>query len=220
MDKSWFYVKNGKDKRGPIPESELRNLIESGQVLGSDLAWSEDMPDWAACHDLFGEEVAATKGGPSPLISPPSMEKPLIQTVATPLNSPRGAATFAPSTTTSEPDTEPFESYDPPAGLGGWLLFSGMTNIITGVITLLAGILLALLIIPLTYIPVGILLIFAGAACIAARTALFSMGNIDAATHLFLTKIRWYMIIYGILYAFSLVITLFALLMLREHLSA
>lgn len=45
MDKSWDYVKKGKDKLRPIPESELRNLIERSHVLGSDLAWSENMPD-------------------------------------------------------------------------------------------------------------------------------------------------------------------------------
>ena len=52
METMWYYVKNGTDKTGPVPESELLTLASSGQVLPTDLVWSEGMTDWLPLNSV------------------------------------------------------------------------------------------------------------------------------------------------------------------------
>jgi len=47
----WHYTV-GEEQYGPITLLELRKLVASGEVLGTDLVWREGMPDWTAAGDV------------------------------------------------------------------------------------------------------------------------------------------------------------------------
>lgn len=47
----WYYAK-GKNKVGPVSESEIRMLISTGTVLPSDLVWNETLEDWIEASNL------------------------------------------------------------------------------------------------------------------------------------------------------------------------
>lgn len=42
---NWYYVSNGK-QAGPVDDSELERLVQSGSVLFDTLIWREGMADW------------------------------------------------------------------------------------------------------------------------------------------------------------------------------
>ena len=47
MDKLWYYTQGAaQEKKGPVPEDEIRLLVASGQIQSSDLLWSEGMANW------------------------------------------------------------------------------------------------------------------------------------------------------------------------------
>jgi hypothetical protein len=60
---------------------------------------------------------------------------------------------------------------------------------------------------PLLYIPMGVLFILIGMACFGAKSALVGIVQVDAATELFLLKIKKYMMLYGILFIIGIVLT-------------
>jgi hypothetical protein len=47
----WFYVDAGS-QRGPLPETEFRELIERGQVTRSTLVWCEGLKEWQPLQDV------------------------------------------------------------------------------------------------------------------------------------------------------------------------
>jgi len=49
--KEWFYAK-GRNRLGPIPESELRAMLATGRVTGEDLVWNDSLEDWIAAGSL------------------------------------------------------------------------------------------------------------------------------------------------------------------------
>jgi hypothetical protein len=68
MDKLWFYARAGKDKQGPVTESELRALVARGLLKPKDLVWSEGMANWTplnACGELRPAEEAVSVPPPS-----------------------------------------------------------------------------------------------------------------------------------------------------------
>ena len=194
MEATWYYVTNGTEKAGPVPESELRSLVEQGAVSPDDLVWKDGMADWAP--------FAQALGGAAPAASP------LAAAAATPI----AAAMASPIAQPGAVGGGYQSGYEPPPGLGGWLQFVGVMTIIFGALTCLAGVVMVITIIgPLIYIPLGIALILSGTACTGARAALLNMTAIDAATDLFLCKIKRYMLIYGILYILNLVLVVIAI---------
>jgi len=50
-DREWYYAKED-EQFGPVPETELKALLQSGEVTGEDLVWADDMDDWQAAADL------------------------------------------------------------------------------------------------------------------------------------------------------------------------
>ncbi|MFH0954337.1 MAG: DUF5362 family protein [Verrucomicrobiota bacterium] len=53
MDKLWFYAKGGStDRKGPIPEYELRSLISAEQLSAADLVWTDGMGSWVPVSTL------------------------------------------------------------------------------------------------------------------------------------------------------------------------
>ncbi len=59
MDKMWYYSDNGTDRKGPVSDSELRQL----QLSPATLVWSEGMASWAPLSSL----AAPAAGAASPL---------------------------------------------------------------------------------------------------------------------------------------------------------
>jgi hypothetical protein len=65
----WFYAK-GKNTHGPVSSRELRALLATGRLLGSDRIWNESLSsDWVPAEDVpqFMGSVAQT--GPSPTVT-------------------------------------------------------------------------------------------------------------------------------------------------------
>ena len=53
MDKLWYYTQGAsQEKKGPVPESEIRSLVANGRIQPTDLLWSEGMANWAPLKDL------------------------------------------------------------------------------------------------------------------------------------------------------------------------
>lgn len=48
---SWYYAK-GRNSLGPISSQELRTMLATGRLLGSDRVWNETMADWVPAGDL------------------------------------------------------------------------------------------------------------------------------------------------------------------------
>ena len=47
----WHYTK-GRNSLGPISSQELRTMLATGRLLGSDRVWNETMSDWVPAGDL------------------------------------------------------------------------------------------------------------------------------------------------------------------------
>ena len=187
METMWHYVKNGTDNFGPVSESELLSLASSGQISPTDLVWSEGMPDWLAMNcvpALTGHPAAAplqTAGSVLPGVGPAQS---------------RPSAAFRPASRAAEI----------PAGLGGWMKFVGIMNIIGGSITCFFGVVSIITIIgPIIYVPTGVLLILAGTALTAGKSALLNADSFDPHIALFLEKLKRFMVIQGVFYIFSLI---------------
>lgn len=50
-DDEWFYAK-GKNTHGPVSSKDLRALLATGRLLGSDRIWSETLSDWVPAEDV------------------------------------------------------------------------------------------------------------------------------------------------------------------------
>lgn len=47
----WFYAK-GRNRLGPVTESELRTMLATARISGSDLVWNDSLEDWIAAGSL------------------------------------------------------------------------------------------------------------------------------------------------------------------------
>ena len=195
METMWYYVQNGTAKLGPVPESELKSLVASGQVQPADLVWSEGMEDWMAYSS-----IPALSGLVQPAAAPAG-----VAMAAAPMAGAYGAAPAA-----------ALGGYPVPGGLRGWLMFLGVMNIIGGVFAMLFALIcfvmslsqgLLLLLGGVMYIVMGCLVLFAGTALTGARNALLQVTQIDAGTELFMSKIKRYMVIQGSMIIFGVVMT-------------
>jgi len=65
MEKNWYYAENGQERKGPVPESELKRLLDAGQLPASALVWSEGMAQWTPA-----QAVKELQSNPPPV--PPS----------------------------------------------------------------------------------------------------------------------------------------------------
>ena len=79
----WFYAKNN-ERKGPVSASQLRSMVVSGEVAGSDLVWCEGMGNWISASEIqdFDSPPAGAAGagaGPpqgqhSPQVVPPGAQ--------------------------------------------------------------------------------------------------------------------------------------------------
>jgi hypothetical protein len=178
----WYYVKDGTDRQGPVTESELRNLAESGQVLTTDLVWTDGQADWQPMNVLaeFGGQPAAA---PVPVAAAPMAAAPVAAA---------GYGAVQPQI---------------PPGLAGWMTFVGVMNIIGGAFMCLVGVITVLtIILPIIYIPFGVLLILSGTALTSGKVALLTATSFDDSIELFLIKIKRFMLIFGVFYIINVVL--------------
>jgi hypothetical protein len=79
----WFYAKNN-ERKGPVSASQLRSMVVSGEVAGSDLVWCEGMGNWIPASEIqdfdsprvgaVGAEVGSPQGRHSPQVVPPGAQ--------------------------------------------------------------------------------------------------------------------------------------------------
>ena len=79
----WFYAKNN-ERKGPVSASQLRSMVVSGEVAGSDLVGCEGMGNWISASEIqdFDSPPAGAAGagaGPpqghhSPQVVPPGAQ--------------------------------------------------------------------------------------------------------------------------------------------------
>jgi len=81
-----IFIHNGGKQLGPFPESQVSEMLRTGQVTGTDLAWSEGMETWKPLS-LFAQFQA---GGPPPIPGqppvPPVVSVPPSQRKTEPLS--------------------------------------------------------------------------------------------------------------------------------------
>ena len=76
-EKYWYYVKDDK-REGPIPESKMQEMFDTGHLGSETLIWSESMTEWTPVSKV---ESFRVKSIPSPLPLPrkpppiPSLEE-------------------------------------------------------------------------------------------------------------------------------------------------
>ncbi len=109
MERLWYYAR-GQEQNGPINEAELKALLASGQITGSDLVWTDGMASWAKAESV-PDLTASANVPPSSSFEPPA-----------PASTPRAAAA----------------SNQTPQGLLGWLSFVGVMNVIYGALSCLS----------------------------------------------------------------------------------
>jgi len=67
VPQQWYYVKNGQ-RQGPVSTDQIKQLLASGQLQPSDLAWKEGMSQWVAAGTIT--ELVPVQTKPSPQLPP------------------------------------------------------------------------------------------------------------------------------------------------------
>jgi len=57
----WYYAE-GKERRGPVPDAQLRALLDSGRITRETLVWRQGMLNWAALHTVIDAGPALPPG--------------------------------------------------------------------------------------------------------------------------------------------------------------
>lgn len=71
MEKNWYYVVGGQERRGPIAEGELKQMIADGRVTLATLVWSEGMAEWAPASTIAALLPPSIPPIPSGAVPPP-----------------------------------------------------------------------------------------------------------------------------------------------------
>jgi MoxR-like ATPase len=69
MARDWHYIGGNGAQRGPVSADELKQLIESGQLAGTAMVWSQGMAQWAPIDAVKGM-IAAPEAAPAPAVAP------------------------------------------------------------------------------------------------------------------------------------------------------
>lgn len=65
MSRQWYYAQNGQ-QLGPVSGEQLRAMLVSGAVRGTDLVWTDSLPAWTPAG-----QVPALVPPPEPVYTPP-----------------------------------------------------------------------------------------------------------------------------------------------------
>ena len=63
-ERAWYYIKDNQQV-GPLPESGMQGLFDTGTLGAETLVWSEPMKDWASASDVETFRVKASPVRPS-----------------------------------------------------------------------------------------------------------------------------------------------------------
>jgi hypothetical protein len=149
MSKNWYYSSDGQEKKGPVEEGELKQMLSIGQLPAATLVWSEGMANWAPASTVAAlQQQAAGVASAAAVAAAPAAG---------------GAAGI-------------------PQGMGGWMTFVAVMQIISGVFACLSCI----------YILYGVPLIMSGVALLGAKNLLVTLPAIDPAMQPFLEKMRYF----------------------------
>jgi len=75
---NWYYSQDGQ-QQGPVAQSQLQQMLQSGQLANSSLVWKQGMGDWVAASTLEVFSVTAasspsTGGGGAALYAAPNSQ--------------------------------------------------------------------------------------------------------------------------------------------------
>jgi hypothetical protein len=74
VDKLWYYTQGpSQEKRGPVPEAEIKSLAADGQIHANDLLWTDGMANWAPLSALPQIQSSSPSTAAAPVISPEAM---------------------------------------------------------------------------------------------------------------------------------------------------
>lgn len=59
MEKNWYYSADGQEKKGPVPEHELKRLLAGNQIPASTLVWSEGLANWVTASNVADLQTSA-----------------------------------------------------------------------------------------------------------------------------------------------------------------
>ena len=68
LARKWYYAKDGQ-RFGPVPQSEIKRLVDGGELTKEDYAWTQGMAEWLPSGqveeltELFGGQAQAVEGG-------------------------------------------------------------------------------------------------------------------------------------------------------------
>jgi len=65
MEKNWYYSADGQDKKGPVLESELKQMLSIGQIPATTLVWSEGMANWSPANSVAALQQQAAGVAPA-----------------------------------------------------------------------------------------------------------------------------------------------------------
>ncbi len=224
----YYYTKDG-ERRGPVPEAELRSLVGSGAVESADYFWTQGMTDWKLISDgdFSASATPVITPSPEPAIEP--TPEPTTGEEATPAVT-RSPFDDSPAITPTDPAPAPAVAQPAPAtapygtsqvvaaGQSDtvfvrdvanalprplWLILPGVISIVIGIPYLLFFLLGAI------YIWIGVLLFQANSGLESARRT-GSRNDLMTA----LSKINTLFIIVGVLTIISIVLAIGALLFL------
>ena len=68
MAEQWYYAQQGQ-RKGPVSEEQIRQLMSSGQIQPTDLVWKQGMAQWTQASQVFATLP------PNPNVPPPSPAK-------------------------------------------------------------------------------------------------------------------------------------------------
>ncbi len=92
MSEDWYYFQNG-NQAGPVDESVVREMLQSGRLRWDDLVWHDGLPDWlpaAQIPALASSRVVPVPAAPS--APPPFGPAPAAVVTAPPAFPPPAAA--------------------------------------------------------------------------------------------------------------------------------
>lgn len=180
----WFYA-SGNERKGPVSEAELQDLIRSGALKQNDLVWAEGMADWIPLSKSplapSGQEPA-TEPPPPPAFPPPPALLPSL-----------------PPPAAAQQQPVPL-----PQGMTGWMKFNGVMLVIEGAVYCLNCI----------GAVIGVPLILAGVGLYGGADSLQQAGGISPGLVPFIDKFKSFNTALGVYHIIMLALMLVGLLLL------
>jgi hypothetical protein len=123
MADAWYYFLGGQ-QGGPVDDSVIREMLQTGRLAWTDLVWRDGLGDWKAAEQvpelatLRAPQAPAASAAPPPFVAPePSVAPaaPPVSTAPTPAPEPRPAPAPAASKPSPEPAPAPVSAAPTPS---------------------------------------------------------------------------------------------------------